>query len=186
MPPEHHSHEHGHEHGSDPAGGSEAPPEDLGFETTEAAHLFAEHRAFGFGYPLLGERISRPPRRRKRGDQFIAEATELAEGDLVRLAGARNQPEAEFMQGLLLEEGVPSLLRRSAGFDVPDFLAAGPRDVLVPEAGAQTAREVLLEADLLGPGPPGPPVAPGRLLAGLLCALLAGAVVIWLVSELLR
>jgi len=32
---------------------------------------------------LLGERISRPPRRRKRADQFIAEATEIAQGDLV-------------------------------------------------------------------------------------------------------
>ncbi len=32
---------------------------------------------------LLGERISRPPRRRKRADQFIAEATEIADGDLV-------------------------------------------------------------------------------------------------------
>ncbi|MBV9786073.1 MAG: transcription-repair coupling factor [Acidisphaera sp.] len=32
---------------------------------------------------LLGERISRPPRRRKRADQFIADATEIAEGDLV-------------------------------------------------------------------------------------------------------
>ena len=32
---------------------------------------------------LLGERIARPPRKRKRADQFIAEATELAEGDLV-------------------------------------------------------------------------------------------------------
>ncbi len=32
---------------------------------------------------LLGERISRPARRRKRADQFIAESTELAEGDLV-------------------------------------------------------------------------------------------------------
>ena len=32
---------------------------------------------------LLGERISRPPRRQKRADQFIAEATEIAEGDLV-------------------------------------------------------------------------------------------------------
>jgi transcription-repair coupling factor (superfamily II helicase) len=32
---------------------------------------------------LLGERISRPPRRRMRADQFIAEATEIAEGDLV-------------------------------------------------------------------------------------------------------
>jgi transcription-repair coupling factor (superfamily II helicase) len=32
---------------------------------------------------LLGERISRPARKRKRADQFIAEATEIAEGDLV-------------------------------------------------------------------------------------------------------
>jgi hypothetical protein len=72
----------------------------------------------------------------------------FTEGDLVRVAGGRNQSEAEFIQGLLLEWGVPSVLRRTAGFDVPDFLAAGPRDVLVPEAGAETAREVLLQADL--------------------------------------
>ena len=45
---------------------------------------------------------------------------------------------------LLLDQGVPSTLRRSAGFDVPDFLAAGPRDVLVPESGLEPAREVLL------------------------------------------
>ena len=32
---------------------------------------------------LLGERIARPPRRQKRADQFIAEATEIAVGDLV-------------------------------------------------------------------------------------------------------
>ena len=32
---------------------------------------------------LLGSRISRPARRRKRADQFIAEATEIAQGDLV-------------------------------------------------------------------------------------------------------
>ena len=72
----------------------------------------------------------------------------LTEGDLVRVAGGRNQAEAELIQGLLLEWGVPSVLRRSAGFDVPDFLAAGPRDVMVPEAGAETAREVLLQADM--------------------------------------
>jgi hypothetical protein len=73
---------------------------------------------------------------------------EFTQGELVRVAGGRNQAEAELIQGLLLEWGVPSVLRRTAGFDVPDFLAAGPRDVLVPEAGAETAREVLLEADL--------------------------------------
>ena len=73
---------------------------------------------------------------------------EYARGPLVRVAGGRNQAEAEFIQALLLEWGVPSILRRSAGFDVPDFLAAGPRDVLVPEAGTETAREVLLQANL--------------------------------------
>ena len=32
---------------------------------------------------LLGTRIARPPKKRKRADQFIADATEIAEGDLV-------------------------------------------------------------------------------------------------------
>ena len=74
---------------------------------------------------------------------------QLAEGELVRVVGARNQAEAEFIQMLLLEEGVPSMLRRSAGFDVPEMLAAGPRDVLVPEAAVAIAREVLLQAELI-------------------------------------
>ena len=43
----------------------------------------AERLALVSEQDLLGERISRPPRRRKRADQFIAEATEIAEGDLV-------------------------------------------------------------------------------------------------------
>ncbi|HUO70745.1 MAG TPA: zinc-ribbon domain-containing protein [Solirubrobacteraceae bacterium] len=111
---------------------------------------------------------------------------QLAEGALVRVAGARNQVEAEFIQGLLLEEGVPSMLRRTAGFDVPDFLAAGPRDILVPQAAVVTAREVLLQADLIGEERPGRVVSPGRLLAGLLVALALGALLIWLASELLR
>jgi predicted amidophosphoribosyltransferase len=66
-----------------------------------------------------------------------------AQGPLVRVAAARNQAEAELLQGLLLEEGIPSLVRRSGGFDVPDFLAAGPRDVLVPQSGEQAARDLL-------------------------------------------
>jgi hypothetical protein len=74
---------------------------------------------------------------------------EFAHGELVRVAGGRNQAEAELIQNLLLEEGVPSLLRRSAAFDVPDFLAAGERDVLVPESGVEVARDMLMAADLL-------------------------------------
>jgi hypothetical protein len=110
---------------------------------------------------------------------------QLAEGRLVRVAGGRNQAEAEFIQGLLLEEGVPSLLRRSAGFDVPDFLAAGPRDVLVPEAGLSTAREVLLEAELISEERAATAVPPGKLLIGLLIALALGLLLVWLLIELL-
>jgi hypothetical protein len=66
-----------------------------------------------------------------------------ADGEPVRVATAQNQPEAELIQALLLDAGIPSLARRSGGFDVPDFLAAGPRDVLVPRGGEAAARERL-------------------------------------------
>jgi hypothetical protein len=104
---------------------------------------------------------------------------QLAEGRLIRVVGARNQAEAEFIQSLLLEEGVPSVLRRSPGFDVPDFLAAGPRDILVPESGVTTAREVLLQAELISSAPARTTVAPGRLALGLLGALALGALIVW-------
>ena len=68
---------------------------------------------------------------------------QYAEWQLVKVARAENQPEAEFIEALLLEEGIPSMSRRSRGADVPDFMAAGPRDVLVPESGAEAAREAL-------------------------------------------
>jgi hypothetical protein len=68
---------------------------------------------------------------------------QYSEGRLVKVAHANNQPESELIEALLLEEGIPSLSRRSGGFDVPDFLAAGPRDILVPESGAEAAREAL-------------------------------------------
>ena len=112
---------------------------------------------------------------------------QFAEGEPVRVAGASNQAEGEFIQGLLLEEGVPSMLRRTAGFDVPDFLAAGPRDVMVPQAGAHIAREVLLEAEVISDAPPvGRVVSPGRLLAGMAAALALGALALWLATLLLR
>jgi hypothetical protein len=112
---------------------------------------------------------------------------QLAEGPLVRVAGARNQAEAEFIQGLLLEEGVPSMLKRTAGFDVPDFLAAGPRDVLVPQSGVPTAREILLEAELIDErSQAASVVAPARLLVGLLAALAVGAIVVWAGIQLLH
>ena len=114
-----------------------------------------------------GERESQPEAVSERHERARKIKPQLAEGDVVRVAWARNQVEAEFIQGLLLEEGVPSMLKRSAGFDVPDFLAAGPRDVLVPSSGAATAREVLLQAEVISPTAErgGRPVAPVRLMA---------------------
>jgi hypothetical protein len=126
----------------------------------------------------------KPARVDERHERARKIKPQLAEGPLVRVAGAHNQAEGEMLQGLLLEAGVPSLLRRSAGFDVPDFLAAGPRDVLVPRSGAVTAREVLLEAEVIETGAPPGGVAPVRLLAGLLIALALGALVVWLVTLL--
>jgi hypothetical protein len=64
-------------------------------------------------------------------------------GPLVKVATAINQAEAEFLQALLREEGVPSMVRRSAGFDAPEFHAAGRRDVLVPQAAEAVARQIL-------------------------------------------
>lgn len=110
---------------------------------------------------------------------------QYAEGPLVRVAGARHQAEAEFIQGLLLEEGVPSMLRRTRGFDVPDMLAAGPRDVMVPQTGYEAAREVLLQADLLPAAPERAAIdRPGRILAGLVGAIVVVGVIVWALTQL--
>ena len=69
-----------------------------------------------------------------------------AEGELVKVAYAANQPEAEMIAGLLLEAGIPAVVRRARGVDVPDFLAAGPRDILVARGGEEAAREALGES----------------------------------------
>lgn len=103
---------------------------------------------------------------------------QLAEGELTKIASGRNQAEAELIQGLLLEEGVPSMLKRSAGFDVPDMLAAGPRDVLVPRSGVEVARDVLMQAELMGPDDGGVD-SPARILVGLLGAIVVVALIAW-------
>jgi len=102
-----------------------------------------------------------------------------AQGELVKVARARHQAEAELLQQLLLQEGIPSLARRSGGFDVPDFLASGPRDILVPASGAEAARELLptpaRPSATLG-GPPNWVRALAVALAVLLLAIAAAGV----------
>ena len=162
-----------------PGCGEHHPPEELFCPDCKLPLVFEQSRV-----PVVSERHERA---RKIKPQF-------AEGELVRVAHARNQVEGEFIQGLLLEEGVPSILKRSAGFDVPDFLAAGPRDVLVASSGLATARDVLLQAEIMSPAGSATaseergarPSASVRLFAGLLVGLFVVAFVIWLLGTLLR
>jgi pimeloyl-ACP methyl ester carboxylesterase len=131
--------------------------------------------------PLAGEPLDAPlseahDRARKIDPRY-------SEGELVRVAGANNQAEAELIQGLLLEEGVPSVLRRTRGFDVPDFLAAGPRDVLVPAAGAEIAHE-LLRGTQHEP-PPGPAGGPNpiKLVVAIVLGGAGAALIAWLLQS---
>ena len=105
-----------------------------------------------------------------------------------RSASASNLAEAQLIQGILLEEGIPSFERRSRGFDVPDFLAAGPRDILVPEAGLEAAREVLAETPAGEQPGPQPEAAtrtrPLMLLAGIVGAMAVAFGLAWLLLQL--
>jgi hypothetical protein len=108
-----------------------------------------------------------------------------ARGELRRVVTARQQAEAEFIQMLLLDEGIPSTLRRTAGFDVPEMLAAGPRDVLVPDSGLEVARQVLLESEITPSATDRSSVGPSplALLIGVGVALAVVALLAWLVAS---
>jgi hypothetical protein len=119
---------------------------------------------------------------------------QYGEGPLVRVAWARHQAEAELIAGLLLEEGIPAVVRRNQGFDVPDLLASGPRDILVAASGADAAREVLADQrEEAGPGdaPPARELSTEervwvRVLAITVAAILVGSSVAGALWALLR
>jgi putative signal transducing protein len=107
--------------------------------------------------------------------------------DLVKVAYANDEAEAELLQGLLRTADVGSVVRRAPGFDVPEFLAAERREVLVAASDVPVARDVLREVD---PGEPGPPSGsgadrPSRVLAGVLIAVALVALVVCLATDVL-
>jgi hypothetical protein len=107
-----------------------------------------------------------------------------AQGPEVRVAFARNQAESDLVQNILLEEGIPSIARRTRGFDVPDFLAAGPRDVLVPESGAELARELLRNAEVAETVEQSQPATfSARIVLAVLGGGLLAALVAWLLAN---
>lgn len=75
--------------------------------------------------------------------ELSADAARDAAMRLVKVAYAANLPEAELIQGLLRQERIPSMVRRNGAFDIPDYIAAGGRDILVPVSQADRARELL-------------------------------------------
>jgi hypothetical protein len=119
-------------------------------------------------------------------------------GKLIKVGFARNQAEAEMLQALLLESDIPSILKRSGGFDAPEFLAAGPRDIWVNAGHAEEARRILAEtlteseseereelegeARLRRTG--GEPTSPGRLALYVAGGLVVMIVIVWIVYEI--
>lgn len=117
---------------------------------------------------------------------------------MVKVAFARTGPEAEMLQGLLAEADIPSLLKRSGGFDNPEFLPNGPRDVYVSQAHAKRAREVLAEVMAVGDGDEAAELeeerrlargetgvtSPARLAFWIVVAVLAGCGLAWMLYQL--
>ena len=93
------------------------------------------------GLPLVVEGGPAEAKLTERAERARKVKRQYSEGSLVTVAVSRNEAEAELIQNLLLEEGVPSTLRRPSGLDLPAM--AGPRSVLVPASGADTAKEIL-------------------------------------------
>ena len=136
------------------------------------------------------------------GEQPITETHErarkvrpqFARGEPVKVAFARNQAEAEMIQGMLLEEGIPSMLKRTRGFDVPDYLAGGPRDILVPETAVMAAREALEGTEVQtegaelaelrgGAGLGSARVSPARLAFWVFTSLVAAFAIVWVLYQ---
>ena len=121
---------------------------------------------------------------------------QYARGEPVKVGWARNQAEAELIQGMLLDEGIPSMAKRTRGFDVPDFLAAGPRDILVPETGAEAAKRLLEGTELETEAEEGAELqgqarlatagetSPARLAFWVLVALVAAFAIVWVLYQL--
>ena len=93
---------------------------------------------------------------------------EYTRGPLRCVVVALNQAEADMLEDMLAAEGIPSVVRRVGRADVPDFLAAGRRELLVPESALGAARDLLRVEDAGGDYEPASPMAVGAaVLAGL-------------------
>jgi Putative prokaryotic signal transducing protein len=96
---------------------------------------FCEECGMPLVHPTAAEHVASERQRTARKIK-----PQYTEGALVQVAFADSQPAAEFIAGLLLEEGIPCLVRNSIGGYSPMI---GAHEVMVPESGAEAAREAL-------------------------------------------
>lgn len=155
------------------------------------SHAADERFCPACGLPLTHAQAAHEPPPSELRERARKVRSEYTHGNLTTVAAARNQPEAELMQNLLLEQGIPSMVKRTGGFDVPDFLAAGPRNILVPESAAEAARETLGTAATAAPAAPTGPADAGtsawvRVMAFVLAAIIAGALAGGVLVSILR
>jgi hypothetical protein len=117
-------------------------------------------------------------------------------GRLVKVAFARTHPEAELIQGLLSEAGIPSVLKETS-IGPSQVYMPGPADVMVAEGVARRARQVLAETfgeeeeqerleleeeRRLARGETGV-VSPGRLAFWVLVVALGGCILAWVLYQ---
>ncbi len=133
------------------------------------------------GLPLVAEGGPAEARLTERQERARKVKRQYSEGSLVTVAVSRNEAEADLIQNLLLEEGVPSTVRRPSGLDLPAM--AGPRTVLVPASGADAAKEILRFDERPRRISRQPPAI--RLAAWALLALIVGGIVaVWTIRFL--
>jgi hypothetical protein len=163
------------------------PPEPLACPKCAARYPLDERFCKNCGMPLTyAGRVGDEQPVTEQQERARRIKPEYARGELRHVVTASQQAEAEWIQMLLLEEGVPSTVRRSAGFDVPEMMAAGRRDVLVPDSGVEVARQLLLESEIepLAPAERTAGPAPLTLLAWIVAAVVIVAVAIVVLSAL--
>jgi len=118
-------------------------------------------------------------------------------GRLVKVAFARTLPEAELIQGLLREADIPSVLRDVLPVPSGSYMP-GPVDIMVAEAMAKQARQVLAETFVesedqerveleeerrLARGETGV-TSPGKLAFWVGVAVLGGFLLVWLLYQI--
>ena len=113
--------------------------EELVCPACERLYPASERFCEACGMPLvLAAGAEHPASERQRRARKIK--PQYTEGKLVEVARAGDQPQAEFIANLLLEEGIPCVVRNAIAGYSPMI---GSHAVMVPESAAQAASEAL-------------------------------------------